>query len=420
MTRPLQFGPGPSDGHRVPPSTDDLPRSPTGRTPAWVVDEWNAGRDRSVVVVPAPRRRRRTGLVVALGLAAVVAAGTWWWASGAPALPDGLELPGVTQPAAAPSAEVVALADAAHLSAEGRELLYGAQLEVLGAQEFAGRCRDVGAAPRVRADAVGCFHAGTNSIVVYAPADPRLHGFAVETVAHETLHAAWNRLDATEQALLTPLLESAVASVPADDELHAQIAGSVGAHTENRPTELFAYVGTQVWADGGLDPRLETAYARFVADRAALVAVHTGWTAVLDEMGTAVQVASDALVAQERANALERADVDRDLASLSYYRESYDAKVAEVAAMPAAERERLLLSWGWWDGTILPMAPADETLAAAAALLARDEAALPVRDATVAAAEATAATERARISAMVADLNALQADLDPMAAGQAG
>lgn len=403
------------------PPTDDVPRSPTGRTPAWVTDEWEGvGQAQPVPVAPA-HRRRRSGL--ALGLLALVAAGAWWWTSSAPALPDRFSSPlaGLLQPAAEPpTADVVALADAAHLSAEGRELLYGAEPEILGAAQFAGRCRDVGVSPRVRSDAVGCFLAGTNSIVVYAPADPRLRGFTVETVAHETLHAAWNRLDATEQALLTPLLESAVASLPADDDLHEQIAGSVRGHAENRPTELFAYVGTQVWADGGLDPQLEAVYARFVADRAALVAVHTGWTAVLDEMGTAIQVASDALAAQERANALARADVDRDAASIDYYRESYDAKVAEVAGMSAAQRQRLLLSWGWWDGTILPMAPAAETLAAAAALLARDEAALPGRDATVAAAEAAAATERARVEAMIADLNALQRDLDPAWAGQAG
>ena len=98
---------------------------------------------------------------------------------------------------------------------------------------------------------------------------------------------------------------------------------------------------------------------------------------------------------------------------MGFYREAYDAKVAEVAAMSASQRQRLRLSWDWWDGTVLPMAPADETLAAAAALLARDEAALPARSAAVEAAEAAAAAERARVEAMVADLNALQQDLDP-------
>ena len=174
---------------------------------------------------------------------------------------------------------------------------------------------------------------------------------------------------------MTALLEAVVASLPADDRVHEQIAGSVGGNSENRPTGLFAYVGTQV--AGGLEPRAEAVYARFVTDRAALVAVHTGWVAVLDEMGAAIDAASDALVAQEYGNAEERARISGDEANVTYYRQSYDAKVAEVAAMSASQRDRLLLSWTWWDGTPLPMAPADETLGSAAGLLARDEAALP-------------------------------------------
>lgn len=38
---------------------------------------------------------------------------------------------------------------------------------------------------------------------------------------------------------------------------------------------LFAYVGTQIGREGGLEPQLEEVYARFISDRSALVAVHT-------------------------------------------------------------------------------------------------------------------------------------------------
>ena len=89
------------------------------------------------------------------------------------------------------------------------------------------------------------------------------------------------------------------------------------------------------------------------------------------------------------------------------------AKVAEVAAMPAATRKGLQLSWTWWDGSTLPMAPAQQTLSAAAALLARDHAALSQRAAATAAAEAAAAAERVRVQGLIDDLNALQAQLDP-------
>ncbi|PFG34552.1 hypothetical protein ATL42_2466 [Sanguibacter antarcticus] len=348
---------------------------------------------------------------------------SWWLTNGAGGLPSSIAtaldaLPGVDSVAVAsgmpPTAEVVALADAAHLSDEGREIFYATQPELLDAEAFAGRCTDGHAASLFpRSEVVGCYSGGTGGIVLYAPTDPRLYGFVVETAAHEALHAAWDRLTGAEQDELEPLLEAEVATVAADDPILEQIAGSVGENAENRPTELFAYVGTLLWRDGGLAPGLEEVYGRFIEDRAALVAVHTAWQGALDDMSTEIEAAWAAAAPQETVNAQERAQLDADRASVAYYEESYDAKAAEVAAMSADQRSRLRLAWVWWDGTDLPMAAAAETLTSAAGLLSRDAANLSEREAALVAAEAAATAERARIEALVADLKALQDQLSP-------
>ena len=103
------------------------------------------------------------------------------------------------------------------------------------------------------------------------------------------------------------------------------------------------------------------------------------------------------------------------LAPLTDLRPAFDVRTGALSNL-----ERLRLSWGWWDGTVLAMAPAEDTLAAAAALLVRDEATLPGRYAAVEAAEALAATERVRVEALIAELDALQGQLDPGSASQAG
>jgi len=316
--------------------------------------------------------------------------------------------------APAPTAEVAGLANAAHLSDEGRNLFYGTHPQVLGATAFAGRCVDSQAQRSASASStVGCFLEGANSIVLYEPADPRLHWTVVESAAHETLHAAWARLSAAERAQLTPLLEVEVASLAADDPIHERVSDSVGKHPESRPTELFAYVGTTVWHAGGLAPRLEAAYTRLISDRAALVAVHTDGRALLSTMSADIEAASQALATREASNAQLQAQYAADTISVGNCRQSYQTEADEVAAMPASQRERLRLSIVWWDGTKLPMAPAATTLAAAAALLARDEAALPPRAATIQADEVSATAERARVQALSADLEALQTQLDP-------
>ncbi|MET0788393.1 MAG: hypothetical protein ABWY33_04035 [Cellulomonas sp.] len=400
---------------------DDLPRSPSGRIPQWVVDEASgvptAPTGWRTPEAPAPRpRRRRTGPIVAVVALAAAFGGAWWVTSGMPGLSQLLEPPtwaavpvADLPPAPPPSADVVALADSASLSDEGRALFYGTRPEILDATAFQGRCVD----PETGhgSGAVGCYQPATNTMVLYLPADPRLRGFTVESAAHETLHAAWARLSPADQAVLAPLLEAEVASLPADARVLEQIAGSVGAHPENRPTELFAYVGTQIWRDGGLAPELEAAYGDVVANRSALVAVHTGWEGLLEQLHAEILAASQALSDRQLTNAMDRAQYDADAATLAGYRASYEAQAAEVAALAPEQRDGLRLSWVWWDGTDLPMAPAEQTLAAAAALLARDDDTLAARAATLQAADDAAAAERARIDGLVADLDALQGQL---------
>ncbi|NKY40670.1 hypothetical protein HGA02_14395, partial [Cellulomonas septica] len=298
-------------------SPDDLPRSPTGRIPQWVVDE-AAGR----AVAPSPWRsttpptsyrtsRRRPGRWIAAGIAVAVGGAVWFSTDGLttpPPMPPGYgPVAGVPlAPVAPPSAEVVALADAAHLSAEGRDLFYDARPQILGADEFAGKCDRAGSAPTDGGAAVGCYHSDAGVIVIYRPGDERLHGFVVETAAHELLHAAWDRLSAGDRERIVPALEAALASVPADDPLHLQVAGSVGDRPELRATELFAYVGTTVWRDGGLDAGLEDTYARFITDRAALVAQHDDWVRTFDQLAADVTAAAQDLAGVEARAAGDR------------------------------------------------------------------------------------------------------------------
>lgn len=416
-----------ADGAAVatPGPDDHLRRSPTGRVPQWVIDEaaglpsapssWRS----APTGTPPVRRRRRLSFATTAAVVLALGAGAWAWA-GMPGLPAQAfgqlpALPGVgARTAEPPSATVVALADAAYLSPAGRDIFFATSPVVLDAEHFAGRCDEADSGLATSGGgAVGCYQGATNAIVVYGPPDARLYAFVVETAAHELLHAAWARLTAGEQAAATPLLEAEVAGLPVDDPIHAAVAASVGDEPGNRATELFAYVGTQVWRDGGAAPDLEALYARFITDRRSLVAVHTGWVGMLDSMEASIEQAGAALGATRTANAADRAQYDADAAAVEYYRGAYQAKVDEVAALPASQAARLQLSWVWWDGTNLPMAPAADTLATAAQLLARDDAALLTRVADLDARDTAANAEQVRVEALVTDLQALQAQLTP-------
>ena len=318
-----------------------------------------------------------------------------------------------------PTPEVAALADEMFLTDQGRDLLYMAQPELLGAAEFAGRCDRGADAVGQTGGAVGCYHSTAGGIetggriVIYQPADARLRGFVVETAAHELLHAAWADLAPDERATATTALEGVVAGVDPADDLHEQLAGSVGPYPQNRPTEMFAYVGTQVWQPGGLDPVLEALYGRYVADRESLVAVHTAFTQQIDAMTAEVTAAQEALNQRVYDQALDAAQLEAETANLAQYRATIEQEEARLAALPASQRARSLLSWTWRDGTHLPEAPADDLIADARALLARDEADLAARAEAVRVAGDAVAGEEARVGQLRAELEALFAQLSP-------
>jgi len=408
--------------------SDDLPRSPTGRVPQWVVDQ-AAGRAfeptdwRPADPAPPPPPKRRRSLMSRLATITLIGVVAWWLSTAvlpgllrevdAPVL-DGIIVGRVPEPAP----EVAALAAEMYLTDEGRDLLYMSEPELLGAAEFTGRC-DRGDGDAAPGGAVGCYHSTAGGletggrIVIYQPADARLHGFVVETAAHELLHAAWNDLTADERAAAQPLLEAVVAGIDPADDLHAQLAGSVGIYPENRTTELFAYLGSQVWQPGGFDPALEELYGRYIANREALVGVHIAFEQQMDAMTAELTAAHEALNQQRYDQQLATAQLDADLAALAQYRATIEEEEARLAGLSASERARALLSWTWRDGTPLPEAPADELIADARALLARDEAEMAARGEALRVSGEQVAAEEARVAGLRAELEALYGQLNP-------
>ncbi|WP_164861893.1 hypothetical protein, partial [Microbacterium sp. CPCC 204701] len=207
-----------------------------------------------------------------------------------------------------PAADLIAIADKTFLTDVGRATLYAARPRVADLDEIARACNS----GEDEAPPMGCYNS-LSGITVYQPADPRVADTAVTTLAHELLHAAYEGLGAAEIPGIHEMLHAEIARVPPEDPVHAQIQASIGAHDENRETELFAYLGSQVMPDGGFAPELEAVYARYFTDRSALVAVHGQVTGAVEATLAEAVAARDALAAAEAANAAERAQLDADM-----------------------------------------------------------------------------------------------------------
>lgn len=172
-----------------------------------------------------------------------------------------------------PAPGIIALADQAFLTEEGRQILYQARPQFAPAAEVAEMCGPTVDDPDLTV--TGCYNS-LGYILISEEYDARLAGSLVTTLAHELLHAAYDELGAGEAGQIDALLHTEYASITPGDPILDQIRGSVGAHDASFDTELFAYLGTQVMPADGLAPELEAVYARYFTDRAGLVAVYDG------------------------------------------------------------------------------------------------------------------------------------------------
>ncbi|WP_188756050.1 hypothetical protein [Microbacterium album] len=168
--------------------------------------------------------------------------------------------------------DVAAIADSMFLTEEGREIFTAAQPELLDADGIAEVCGP---------HAGGCFLSTGNArhldrIYILWPDDPRYRHAVITTAAHELLHAAYERLEPPVRERVDEILAEEVVRIPPGDELHGRIETSVGDKEGNRPTELFAYLGSEIMPEGGFPPELEAVYARYFTDRAALVGLRGG------------------------------------------------------------------------------------------------------------------------------------------------
>lgn len=309
------------------------------------------------------------------------------------------------------SSEIQQIADRIGFTDEGLAIFVDTRPELLDSAAFLQLCGDdAGDSADAEQAAVGCYLGGgvaNGRIAVFRPTDDRLADQRVVTAAHELLHAAYARLTTEERAALDPLLEERWSLVAADDPIRASLASSVGSESGNRATEQFAYLGTTV-ADA-FSPQLETFYARYFADRVAVVAAHIADQAVRQLIEADYRASADALHSLDQANANEAAQLKADRGQLDADRTRFDQLVTSYNARPAEERSRL---YAVNDDGSFGKLYGDYLIGFADSFATRD-AELTIRHAALDATEANGEQARAELELIRLDLEALAASSVP-------
>ena len=120
---------------------------------------------------------------------------------------------------------------------------------------------------------LGCF-VPFNGIYVQNITDERLNGVLQVTTAHETLHAAYQRLSPAEKKKVDKWLNDAFATV--QDQRIKDTIQDYKDNGDDITNELHSILGTEV---ANLPPELENYYKRYFTDRSKVVAYSQAYDA---------------------------------------------------------------------------------------------------------------------------------------------
>lgn len=217
-----------------------------------------------------------------------------------------------------PSAEIVSLADRSGMSDTGKFYFYASHPVIETAQSFNQHCNKQ---QETTTAILGCYDGQT--IYVYDVTDPRLDGIQEVTAAHEMLHAAYNRLDATTKQQVNAMLEAEYQTLKNNKDFAQRMAFYAQSEPGQRDNELHSVIGTEV---GTLSPDLENYYKRYFSDRKLVISLHDQYMSVFNQL----QQQGDSLSTQmtQLANTIEQQT------------QSYNTQVAELNGEIAAFNQK--------------------------------------------------------------------------------
>lgn len=127
---------------------------------------------------------------------------------------------------------------------------------------------------------LGCYHGGESGIFVLKVSDPQLNGVEQVTAAHETLHAAYDRLSGSEKTKVGGWLEAYFKTVT-----NKQLIDTINAYKKTEPhsldNEMHSIFGTTIT---NLPPKLENYYKQYFTNRAKIVSYNANYRATFNKL----------------------------------------------------------------------------------------------------------------------------------------
>ena len=237
-------------------------------------------------------------------LVAVLLAGGFWTYQNHNQLLDWYYLRDYTPPQA-----IATLADQATMTEQGKHLFYRAQPQIdMTRAALVTDCR----IPNDKTIELGCY-LSTDKIYLLNIQQPELKNEMIVTAAHETLHAAYDRMSASDKREISSELEQYAKTIT-----DASFKQRMQQYRETEPgeedNELHSIVGTEF---GNLPSGLEQHYALYFSNRAQIVSYSDQFNTTFDGLHTQItQLDSQIKATKARMEALKAANRIREYNAL--------------------------------------------------------------------------------------------------------
>ncbi len=172
-----------------------------------------------------------------------------------------------------PSTTITKLADDTTMQTAARRLFFVYHPEIDDKTTFNSHCRE-----DEQTIVLGCYVEG-QGIYIFNVTDTRLEGIEQVTAAHETLHAAYERLSSKDRNKVDAMTAAAFNQL-ADQSLKDRIELYRKKDPSSVPNELHSILGTEA---ATLPSDLEQYYKRYFKDRSKVVAYAENYAAAFTE-----------------------------------------------------------------------------------------------------------------------------------------
>ena len=168
------------------------------------------------------------------------------------------------------SPEMQALVNDLQLTKEGERILMATRPELQEAEDFNQNCVNLDSSSSI----LGCY--SNNRIFIYNISRNELKGIRQVTLAHELLHAVWQRMSRTDQ-------ESLEASLKGIYDSNAEVHEHLEMYGDNDLyDELHSTIGSQLAADE-MPENLQQHYAKIFSNQKVLADFYNGYYSVFRE-----------------------------------------------------------------------------------------------------------------------------------------